>query len=120
MEHLNEENIKCPYCGFEDYDSWEFDQDKGTTECGDCGEEFNVTRDIEVTYSTSRIACEDGEHNYKFERFFIKKQSYLGKHEWKDLPEQNWEYFLIEVCELCDDREFVSISKDEYDRALAV
>jgi sarcosine oxidase delta subunit len=120
MEYKYESNIKCPYCGWEDQDSWEFDQEEGITECGGCEKEFNVTREIEVTYSTSRIACEDDKHSYKTERQFIKKRKYLGKDEWEALAEQDWEYYRIEVCEICDDKEFISITKDEYECAMAV
>lgn len=120
MEYKYESNIKCPYCGWEDQDSWEFDQEEGTTECGGCEREFNVTREIEVTYSTSKIACEDDKHSYKTESHFIKKRKYLGKDAWEALPEQKWEYYRIEVCEICDDKEFVSITKDEYECAMAV
>jgi hypothetical protein len=120
MEYKHESNIKCPYCGWEYKDSWEFDQEEGTTECGWCEKEFNVTREIEVTYSTSIIACEDDEHSYKTESYFIKKRKYLGKDKWKALTEQDWEYYRIEVCEICDDKEFISITKDEYECAMVV
>ena len=73
MEHNYESNITCPYCGWEDNDSWEFDQEDGTVECGGCEKEFNVSRNVEVTYSTSRIACEDDKHDYKTDSHFIKK-----------------------------------------------
>lgn len=59
MEHINENNIKCPYCDWEDKDSWEFGEDSGTYTCGSCEKEFNVERNVEVTYSTSRIDCEE-------------------------------------------------------------
>jgi len=29
-------HIKCPYCGLEDNESYEFDQEDGTVECVDC------------------------------------------------------------------------------------
>ena len=118
MKHNNEINIKCPYCEWEDNNSWEFDQDEGTTECGGCEKEFNVTRNIEVTYSTSRIACEHNKHCYKIERYFVSKEKYLGKYKWEALPEHEWKYYRIEVCEICDDEKFVSILKDEYKMAV--
>ena len=46
--------ITCPYCGYEDRDSWEVDL--GNNECTEieckiCGKEINVTRHISVSYS---------------------------------------------------------------------
>lgn len=47
---------KCPYCGFEDYDSWELSRDiddcDGVTGCPNCGKEYGVMRNIEITYTT--------------------------------------------------------------------
>ena len=51
-EYVNE--ITCPYCGWQDRDSWEMndDYDEEFT-CGECDEIFAVSRHIEVTYSSS-------------------------------------------------------------------
>lgn len=110
MEHHNESKIKCPYCGYEDEDSWEFDQEEGTTECKNCEKEFNVTRNIEVTYSTSKIACEDNKHNYKTDHYFIKKKEYMGNSKWKELPKHDWKYYKVKICKTCDKKEFVEIA----------
>lgn len=48
----NEPNIKCPYCGHEDRDSWD-STDTGETECPDCGKRFSYYRDI--IYCTTGI-----------------------------------------------------------------
>jgi len=52
-------NIICPYCGYEDHDSWEHNNDledgPQVIFCGDCGEEFWCQMDIEVTYLTKKI-----------------------------------------------------------------
>lgn len=49
-EKLNWESfIICPYCGYEEKDSWEQD-DIGTTECGNCGAELEFEREITVQY----------------------------------------------------------------------
>ena len=55
-EHNYEDEIKCPYCDYEDPNSWEFGDDNDTHECGSCGETFNVEVYVEVTYSTYPIA----------------------------------------------------------------
>lgn len=49
------DEAKCPYCGFDDYDCWELDIDDGaecTTGCPSCGKEYGVMRNIEITYTT--------------------------------------------------------------------
>jgi len=46
-------NIKCPYCGIEDSDSWEA-SDSDDVVCDTCGSEYFYERDVEVTYC-SRI-----------------------------------------------------------------
>jgi len=53
-------NIICPHCGYEDKDSWEVDFGPGldgdtTVYCGRCEEEFNVSRNIEVSYTSFPI-----------------------------------------------------------------
>lgn len=55
MEHLYTDNITCPYCNWEDEDSWELRENSAELICGNCGEEFFVERDIQVTYSTLPI-----------------------------------------------------------------
>jgi len=120
MEHNCESNIKCPYCDWEDNDSWEFGEDSGTHTCGDCGEEFNVERNVEVTYSTTRIDCEEkgSEHDYQFESVFMSKRKF-EKGIWTDLSESEWTYHRIMMCSICGDKEYFNISKDEYEQELA-
>lgn len=113
MEHNFERLIKCPYCDWEDDDSWEIEEEESMITCGNCGKEFNVLRQVEVTYSTSRIECNNGDHNYKLESYFISKRKYINR-DWINLPESEWEYFRIEVCEECEHKVFIKISKEEY------
>ena len=49
-----EGEITCPWCGDVGMDSWEA-ADEGTHECGNCLNEYEHTRDVDVTYSTSKI-----------------------------------------------------------------
>lgn len=44
--------IVCPHCGYVHSDSWEWSE--GESECGDCGQKFEVVRHVDVTYSTSK------------------------------------------------------------------
>ncbi len=116
MNHEFEKNIKCPYCDWEDEDSWEFEEDEETHICGECGEEFNVEREVEITYNTSKIDCEEKEleHDYKFEAVHLKDGKFTD-HIWKPLPESEWEYYKIMICSTCDDKEYVKVTKEEYD-----
>ena len=45
------EFIKCPICGNEEYDSWEYDEDEGNYECC-CGAVLEYVRNVTVKYST--------------------------------------------------------------------
>jgi hypothetical protein len=49
--------ITCPYCGYEDRDSWEVDF--GNSECTEiqcvnCEKEVSVTRIVNITYTTRK------------------------------------------------------------------
>jgi DNA-directed RNA polymerase subunit M/transcription elongation factor TFIIS len=44
--------VKCPWCGNECGDSWEISE--GAMQCDDCGREYEVQRNVEVTYSTRK------------------------------------------------------------------
>jgi hypothetical protein len=57
FDHEYTNNIVCPYCGYEDIDSWEVEsgqEDLGLIECGNCEKEFYATRIISVEYSTEK------------------------------------------------------------------
>ncbi len=47
------DEITCPHCGYVCSDSWEISD--GKRECGDCGREYEVERDVVVTYCTTKI-----------------------------------------------------------------
>lgn len=54
------DNIICPYCGYEDRDSWEVDFGPGfdgdtTVVCGSCEQEFHASRMVDVCYTTKRL-----------------------------------------------------------------
>ena len=48
-----EDNLKCPFCGYEEEDSWELSDDQDETECGRCGARLEYTRHVAVTYSAT-------------------------------------------------------------------
>lgn len=115
MRHEYEKNIKCPYCDHEWEDSWEFTDDEGTHECHECGKEFNVSRDIDITYSTSRIDCEENgiKHDYKYESSLVIKRDYKDK-LWTDRQKQDWEYIKIMECSICGDKQYPRVTEDEF------
>ena len=53
----NEPYITCPYCGYVNQDSWEEHMEDGDCdkhyECPNCGREFEVSMEIEVSYSST-------------------------------------------------------------------
>ena len=54
-------NAICPYCSYENLDSWELhmnDGDEENTDCKKCGKEFKVSCTITVTYSTEKLGDE--------------------------------------------------------------
>lgn len=65
IDHEYTREIVCPYCGYEDGDSWEEEHNDGEKECGRCSKNFFYERQVEVTYSTSKD-CElnKEEHEY--------------------------------------------------------
>ena len=61
MDHEHTDYAVCPHCGYADHDSWELDlgpglEGDGETSCASCGEDFFVSRNVTVTYSTKAIA----------------------------------------------------------------
>jgi len=50
--------ITCPYCGYEDQDSWKEHMDDGDhikTNCQSCGKEFRVQCDISIKYTSEPL-----------------------------------------------------------------
>ena len=54
-EHKTSYEIEmiCPYCGYTERDSWELTDDDGQNTCGQCDSEYEYTRDVSITYSTT-------------------------------------------------------------------
>jgi len=51
-----EELIKCPWCGWEDQDSWERNgQDGCEINCGECDRLMTLSVDFEVRYATEKV-----------------------------------------------------------------
>lgn len=50
-----ENNLICPYCGYEDNDSWELSDDDEEHECSRCGAVMSYQRVVTVEYNSSPI-----------------------------------------------------------------
>lgn len=55
-EKYGENEITCPYCGYEFSDSWEYRQECDEEECCECGKKFHWSRNVSVDY-TSKPDC---------------------------------------------------------------
>jgi hypothetical protein len=47
--------ITCPYCGNEDQDSYEADDDSEDCDCGRCGGVFSYQRTVVITYDSQPV-----------------------------------------------------------------
>ena len=64
IDHKYTENIVCPYCGYEDTDSFEWERDaievnNVAVECDECGKKFKCSRQFEITYTTRKHEVKD-------------------------------------------------------------
>ena len=58
-EQLLEDNIICPYCGWEDINSWEYADGLAIEmDCPKCGRAFDLDVEVEVRYTTARRECD--------------------------------------------------------------
>lgn len=49
-----QDQIVCPYCGYKNEDSWEYNEDDTSAFCGSCDNEFKLSVNISVDYSTEK------------------------------------------------------------------
>jgi hypothetical protein len=54
-EEYGEDNIKCPVCGYEEPDSWEYAEESEESECGKCGAILSYNKNVSVTYNTQLV-----------------------------------------------------------------
>lgn len=101
----NKDYITCPFCGYEDEDSWEVSDDSVNKiiECASCGKEFILTEIEDLrTFSTIKPPCK-GEHN------FIRKMSFLSDSEAGVefvLPIKSWTWFESFLCSECEEEKY--------------
>jgi DNA-directed RNA polymerase subunit RPC12/RpoP len=60
-ELWSNDEIVCPYCGHVHGDSWEYGGDSECFEvdCAECEKKFDVTRNVSVTYTSSKLEKQD-------------------------------------------------------------
>lgn len=85
---LNDEAV-CPYCDYEESDSWEItgdDGDKVQVECGNCSKTYLFQRVVSVAYTTYKADCAND----------------LTEHQWKNHVSAPREYAIgKQGCEVC-------------------
>lgn len=64
-KQLLEDKATCPYCGYEDYDSWEYEEGHQVAECPSCGRKFELEVVVDVKYTSSRRS-EDMPDDYMY------------------------------------------------------
>jgi DNA-directed RNA polymerase subunit RPC12/RpoP len=52
-ETYHEHDMVCPFCGYTDYDSWEYDEGTNEINCPHCNAELIMEKEVEVTYTTT-------------------------------------------------------------------
>ena len=117
IDHSSTREIVCPHCSYEYEDSWEYNgYDTTELKCPECDEQFHLEIDITVEYTTSKISCDDygNEHEWKLEEYIIFEQKYKGA--WVDLPESEWEYTRIMKCSVCDGKNYIKMTKEDYEK----
>lgn len=50
-----ESNLICPYCQYEDKDSWEYEDEDEEHECGRCGAIISYEKVVAVEYNSSPV-----------------------------------------------------------------
>lgn len=106
-----EDEIKCPYCGAEFQDSWEFDDHGESDEpidCVSCDRKFLLTVHHNVQYSTFKVDCGEGKHEFTAAEFWDSdaetcarwnKDKFLGRTD--HVPDRLWS----RECKNCDEQE---------------
>lgn len=62
---LLEDKATCPYCGYEDPDSWEYEEGSQEAECPSCGRVFDLEVVVDIKYTTNRRR-EDMPYGYMY------------------------------------------------------
>jgi hypothetical protein len=55
LDHTLTPFIICPYCGYEDFDSFEYRYNDGDINCSCCAKQFHYERNVDVMYTTKKL-----------------------------------------------------------------
>ena len=106
IDHESTSNIVCPYCGWEDMDSWEFGEQDGEMQCGSCKKSFDVEPYVSISYTTSRKKCKDGCKEFIEDHYFIsshRKDFCHVEDKLENEDEKDLFWFLNKKCKECHD-----------------
>ena len=100
IQHKYVSNITCPYCGYEDQDSWETTDDCGECECSLCEKKFYFSRDVTIEYTTKQLCEENG-----------------GQHVWGEpntphLSCYRPEWIAGRFCKVCEKCQLVEVDQE--------
>lgn len=91
IDHEYTDNLICPYCGYEDQDSWELSESSDNYTCGDCSKNFTYNSSVSRTFTSQKADCLNG-----------------AEHNWRD-----WHNVLPELkqrsCRTCNKREILKV-----------
>lgn len=116
IERSNTNEIVCPHCDYEFYDSYESVPNNSDGEvpweedCPECEKKFNVSfdcRNIDDGFTSHVLICKDGEHKRE-----VRDKFYKSEFEGSISPHSR-----IEVCTVCNDWEFIPVKDDGFDFA---
>ena len=54
-DYYKQDEITCPYCGYNHFHSAGYTTNEGDISCEDCGKEFSYVRNKEITYTSKLI-----------------------------------------------------------------
>ncbi len=104
--HILTKNIICPYCGYEEFDSWEYNDDEGEIECPYCEKKFYYKRSITIKYTTTSN-CEDNDEDHEWNEWeYIE----IDKN-WRDEILEEVNDFYMRKCKKCDEQDFMELIK---------
>lgn len=72
---------KCPYCDYEDGDSWDLHGDDGSTYCPSCEKQYMYERHTEITYSTAKADCLNDDAPHQWDRMVGSPREYFENRE---------------------------------------
>ncbi len=80
------DNLICPYCGYEETDSWELGESSDNHQCGSCDKTFVYETEVSRSFTSSLAPCRNGgEHTWT---------------QWMDFETCNWRR-----CRICEKSE---------------